>query len=520
MNGAKALIETLASCGVKVCFANPGTSEMHLVQALDSVPEMRSILSLFEGVCTGAADGYARMSGKPASTLLHLGPGLANGIANLHNARRARSPIINIVGNHPNFHTGYDAPLTSDIDTLARNYSSWIKADSTSTTLAQDGANAFTASLRQTPGSAGQIATLIMGADAAWEQSAGIVRPNATPQRAKVENCCIETAAKAFNNNGKVMLLVEHHATTPEALVMASKIAAHTGCRIVTGTFPARVEGGPDAPAIERLPYFPEQVLAMLSEVDQLILVGAQVPASFFAYQGTPGRLISKNCTVSRLCTVEEDAIDALSQLSTQLGACDASPILFEKKEIPKPTGSLNTKTVIQAVAATMPEHLIVATDSGGGNAAYAYCQNSAPVSWLALTGGAIGQGSPVATGAAIACPDRPVLALLGDGGAAYTIQSLWTQARENLNVVTLIFANNSYNILNVEYSRLGVTEVGEVAASLFDMSNPTIDWVSIAKGFGIEGAYADTSEDLCNLLETAYKADGPFLIQANIKDR
>jgi acetolactate synthase-1/2/3 large subunit len=359
-----------------------------------------------------------------------------------------------------------------------------------------------------------------MGADAAWEQSAGIVRPNATPQRAKVENCCIETAAKAFNNNGKVMLLVEHHATTPEALIMASKIAAHTGCRIVTGTFPARVEGGPDAPAIERLPYFPEQVLAMLSEVDQLILVGAQVPASFFAYQGTPGRLVSKNCTVSRLCTVEEDAIDALSQLATQLGACDASPILFEKKEIPKPTGSLNTKTVIQAVAATMPEHLIVATDSGGGNAAYAYCQNSAPVSWLALTGGAIGQGSPVATGAAIACPDRPVLALLGDGGAAYTIQSLWTQARENLNVVTLIFANNSYNILNVEYSRLGVTEVGEVAASLFDMSNPTIDWVSIAKGFGIEGAYADTSEDLCNLLETAYKADGPFLIQANIKDR
>lgn len=520
MNGAKALIETLADCGVEVCFANPGTSEMHLVQALDSVPEMRSILSLFEGVCTGAADGYARMTGKPAATLLHLGPGLANGIANLHNARRARSPMINIVGNHPNFHTGYDAPLTSDIVTLARNYSSWIKADSTSTTLAQDGANAFTASLRQTPSSAGQIATLIMGADAAWEQGTGTVRPNAIPQRAKVDNYNIETAAEAFSKKGNVMLLVEHHATTPEALVMASKIAAHTGCRIVTGTFPARVEGGPDAPAVERLPYFPEQVLAILSEVDQLILVGAQVPASFFAYQRTPGRLVPENCRVSRLCTVEEDAIDALKKLASRLGASDASPILFEKKEISKPTGSLNTKTVIQAVAATMPEHLIVATDSGGGNAAYAYCQNSAPVSWLALTGGAIGQGSPVATGAAIACPDRPVLALLGDGGAAYTIQSLWTQARENLNVVTLIFANNSYNILNVEYTRLGVTEVGEVAASLFDMRNPTIDWVSIANGFGIEGAYADTSEDLCDLLETAYEADGPFLIQANIKDR
>ena len=520
MNGAKALIETLANCGVEVCFANPGTSEMHLVQALDSVPEMRSILSLFEGVCTGAADGYARMTGKPAATLLHLGPGLANGIANLHNSRRARSPIINIVGNHPNFHTGLDAPLTSDIDTLARNYSSWIKTDSTSTTLAQDGANAFTASLRQTSGSAGQISTLIMGADAAWEKSAGIAKPNAFPQRAKVENCDVEAAAAAFNNKGKVMLLVEHHATSPEALIIASKISAHTGCRIVTGTFPARVEGGPNAPAIERLPYFPEQVLAMLSEVDQLILVGAQVPASFFAYQATPGLLVPENCTVSRLCRVEDDAIDALSKLASRLGASETSPILFEKKEIPKPAGGLNTKTVIQAVAATMPENLIVATDSGGGNAAYAYCQNSAPVSWLALTGGAIGQGSPVATGAAIACPDRPVLALLGDGGAAYTIQSLWTQARENLNVVTLIFANNSYNILNVEYSRLGVTEVGEVAASLFDMSNPKIDWVAIAKGFGIEGAYADTSEELCELLENAYENNGPFLIQANIKDR
>jgi len=187
MNGATALIETLADCGVELCIANPGTSEMHLVQALDSVPRIKSVLALFEGVVTGAADGYGRMTGKPAATLLHLGPGLANGIANLHNARRGNAPIINIVGNHPNFHVGFDAPLTSDIDTLARNFSCWIKSCSTAETLAQDGADAFTASLRQSTGSTGQIATLIMGADAAWGESRGPVSPNPLPQRAIVD---------------------------------------------------------------------------------------------------------------------------------------------------------------------------------------------------------------------------------------------------------------------------------------------------------------------------------------------
>ncbi|MBT6056895.1 MAG: hypothetical protein HOG51_02565, partial [Gammaproteobacteria bacterium] len=210
MNGATALIKTLADCGVEYCIANPGTSEMHLVQALDAVPEIKSVLALYEGVCTGAADGIGRMTGKPAATLLHLGPGLANGIANLHNARRANSPIINIVGNHPNFHVGFDAPLTSDIDTLANNFSHWTKSCSTNGTLAQDGADAYTATLRQSTGSAGQISTLIMGADAAWGESSGPVTPNAIPQRSKVGESAIEQVASAINGGGKTILLLEH----------------------------------------------------------------------------------------------------------------------------------------------------------------------------------------------------------------------------------------------------------------------------------------------------------------------
>lgn len=516
MNGATALIETLANCGVDICIANPGTSEMHLVQALDRVPKMRSVLALFEGVCTGAADGYARMTGKPAATLLHLGPGLANGIANLHNARRANSPMVNIIGNHPNFHIGFDAPLTSDIDTLARNFSCWIKSCSTAATLAQDGADAVTASLRQSSGSTGQIATLIMGADAAWGPSNGPAAPNPVPGRARVDESAIERVAELLLKSGNTMLLLENHGIEAMALEAAGKIAAKTGCRLMTGTFPARIDGGPGRIKVERLPYFPEQILQTLDGVEQLVLVGGQIPASFFAYQGIPGQLVPKSCQVSRLSFIEEDAIDALERLSLRLDAGKETAARFEKTAVEKPAGPLNTKTIIQSVAATMPDGLIVCTDSGGGNAAYPFCQNTAANSWLSLTGGAIGQGGPCSVGAALACPDRPVLAMLGDGGAAYTNQSFWTQAREGLNVTTVIFANHSYNILNVEYGRLGVTETGDIAASLFDIGNPRMDWVKMAESFGVPGAQADSAEQLCQLLEQAYNTPGPFLIQAN----
>jgi acetolactate synthase-1/2/3 large subunit len=516
MNGATALIETLADCGVEFCIANPGTSEMHLVQGLDHVPKVKSVLALFEGVCTGAADGVARMTGKPAATLTHLGPGLANGIANLHNARRANSPMINIVGNHPNYHVGYDAPLTSNIDTLAANFSSWIKSSSTSATLAQDGADAYTATLRQTPGSEGQIATLIMGADAAWGDSPGPARPNHLPQRSKVDEQAVVAIANTLNAGGKTALLLEHHALDPAALEAASRIAGKTGCRLLTGTFPAAIDGGPGRVAVERLPYFPEHILADLDGTENLILVNGSVPASFFAYQGIPGQLVPQGCTVHTLSRVEEDAIDALERVAERLGAGKDGIVRFDAKDMPMPEGQLSNSSIIQSFAATMPEDIIVCTDSGGGNAAYPVCQNTVPHSWLSLTGGAIGQGGPVATGAALACPDRPVVALLGDGGAAYTIQCLWTQARENLNVTTVIFANNSYNILNVEYARLGVTEMGEIAASLFDIGNPNLNWVDMAKGFGVPGAVANTAEELCTLLKQSYKTPGPFLIQAN----
>lgn len=516
INGATALIQTLADCGVEYCIANPGTSEMHLVQALDAVPQIKSVLALFEGVCTGAADGIGRMTGKPAATLLHLGPGMANGIANLHNARRANAPIINIVGNHPHYHVGHDAPLTSDIDTLARNFSSWIKSDSTATTLAQDAADAYTATLRQTPGADGQIASLIIGADAAWGTSPGPVKPNPLPHRGVVDEQAVESIAAVLSGGGKAAFLLEHHGTEQAAMEYASRIAGKVGCQLFNGTFPGRVDGGPGRVKVQRLPYFPEQILATLDGFDHLILVGGEVPASFFAYQGVPSQLLPKGCQVHRLAFKEQDAIDALARLADRLGCSDAPVSRFEQQQVERPSGELTNKSIIQAIAATLPDDVIVCTDSGGGNSAYPFCQSSARNSWLSLTGGAIGQGGPCATGAAIACPDRPVLALLGDGGAAYTNQSFWTQAREGLNVTTVIFANNSYNILNVEYAKLGIENPGSIAASLFDISNPTIDWVKMAASFGVPGDRADSAEELCRLLAQSYETPGPFVIQAS----
>jgi len=516
MNGAQALVETLANCGVELCLANPGTSEMHLVEGLDKVPQLRSVLALFEGVCTGAADGYGRMTGKPAATLLHLGPGLANGIANLHNARKAGTPIINLVGNHPQFHMGYDAPLTSDIDTLARNCSSWIKSCSTADTLARDGAEAWAAAMRATPGSQGQISTLIIGADAAWGDSPGPASAVPAPRRSPVADSSVEAAARALASGEPCVMILEHQGVTKPALEAAGRIRGKTACRLMTGTFPARVDSGAGTVSVERMPYFPEHILTALDGVKHLILVGGQPPASFFAYRNIPSRLVPEGCQVHTLARTEEDAVEALTRLVDKLGASDSTVERLPRSEIGIPSGNtLDNKTMTQVIAATLPEQAIVCTDSGAGNGMFPYCQGANPHSWLSLTGGSIGQGGPVSTGAALACPNRPVVALLGDGGAGYTIQCLWTQAREQLNVTTVIFANRAYNILNIEYSRLGVKNVGEIAASLFDIGNPEMDWTAMASSMGVPSAKAETPEQLATLLERSYREPGPFLIQA-----
>lgn len=513
MNGAEALVRTLLAEGVELCLANPGTSEMHLVQALDGCPELRSVLVLFEGVASGAADGYGRMRGAPAATLLHLGPGFANAAANLHNARRARTPVLNLVGDHTALHRPHDAPLTSDVEAIAAPFSAWVRTARDAAALPQDAIDALAAAGTRRPDSLGNVATLVVPVDAAWGPSAPATGRAAPPAPPQVPDSRIEAAARGLD--GDTLILADGDALAPEGQRALARLAAATGCGVLATTFPARQDGGGGAPALPRLPYFPEQIREILAARRRLILAGAQAPVSFFAYQGVPSNLVPDGCEVLRLAHAHEDGLDALQRLVDRAGAAQATPAPGELRLPGAPSGPLSQRHAAALIARRLPDGAIVAVDSGGGGAAYAPCQRAAAHTWLALTGGAIGQGGPVAVGAALACPDRPVLALLGDGGAMYTNPFLWTAAREGLDVTVVIYANRKYNILEVEYRRLGVNEVGPGAAALFDMDRPAIDWVALGRAQGVPGERVETCEAFDDALARALAEPGPHLIEA-----
>ena len=514
MNGAESVVRTLLAHGVDTCFANPGTSEMHLVQAIDGVPEMHAILCLFEGVCTGAADGYGRMTGIPAATLLHLGAGLGNGIANLHNCRRAATPLVNVVGDHARHHVAYDAPLTADIEAIARSVSTWIRTSRSSEGAGLDTADAIRAAMSPNPDPVGGIATLILPADCAWGDGRAAGKAagfEAAIARPRVAADVIEAAARCVD--AQSILLVDGTGLSERGVAAAGRIAAKSGCKVYSPTFPARVEAGPDLPLVHRLPYFPEQVLELLAPVRKLILVGSERPVSFFAYRNLPSDLVPESCVTSRVAHRHEDVVSALEDFADALDCGAAEVADGSRPDIP--AGPLDARGIANILAARAPENSIVAVDSGGGGAAYPVMQRCVRHSWLNLTGGSIGQGGPLALGAAAACPDRQTIALLGDGGAMYTNQFLWTAARENLHLVTVVFSNRQYNILEVEYRRLGSNDIGRRAASLFDLGNPNLDWVALAQAQGVTGARAATCEEFDAALGAAFDAGGPQLIEA-----
>ena len=513
MNGAESLIQTLVNHGITQCFANPGTSEMHLVQAIDRINEFNASLCLFEGVCTGAADGYGRMAGIPATTLLHLGAGLGNGIANLHNCRRAGTPLINIIGDHAIHHAAYDAPLTSDVQAVAKPVSSWIRSSRTSTGVGLDSADAAHAAMGNHPDPNGNVATLIVPTDCAWGN--GVERPQTRPfaARAEIETSVIDAIASEIDSD--TVLLLDGNALTANGITAAGRIAAKTQCSLFTPTFPARVEAGPQLPSVNRLPYFPEHVLATLASCSKLVLAGGETPVSFFAYQDQPSSLVPDGCEVLHLAHRNEDVAVALTQIADDIGANNFVALNGERPDLPQ--GRLAARSIGQALAALAPHDCIVSVDSGGGGAAYDLLRGCVRHTWLNLTGGSVGDGGPVALGAAIACPERTVFALLGDGGAMYTLQYLWTAARENLNIKSVVFSNRQYNILEVEYLRMGVNQVGDRAAALFDLNKPALDWVALAKGQGVPGTKATTSEEFAKALESALACDGPYLIEAEL---
>ncbi|MDT7610411.1 MAG: acetolactate synthase large subunit [Pseudonocardiales bacterium] len=519
MNGAQALINTLVEGGVEVCFANPGTSEMHFVAALDSVPAMRGVLTLFEGVATGAADGYARIAGRPAAVLLHLGPGLGNGLANLHNARRAHTPIVNIVGDHATYHKQYDAPLESDIDAIAGTVSGWVRRTERVEDVAGDAAAAVAAAM----GPPGQVATLMLPADVSWGPGAAAAPQLASPAAAapQVPTEAVDEAAKALRSGEHTVLLIGGEATREPGLSAAARIAAATGAKLLCETFPARLERGAGLPVVDRLGYLAEMATYQLGGAKHLVLAGARSPVTFFAYPGAPSDLVPEGCQVHVLAAPEGSPVAALAQLADEL-APDTVAAVAPAKLPELPTGALTADTAAAVVGALLPEGAIVVDEAvTSGLSLPAATEGSPRHDLLTLTGGAIGFGLPSATGAAVAAPDRPVLCLQADGSAMYTISALWTHARENLDVTTVIYNNSAYAILRLELQKVGAatTEAdgapGPKARELLDLSNPNLDFVALATGMGVPAVRATTSEEFAAALTNALAEPGPHLIDA-----
>ncbi|HEY0574919.1 MAG TPA: acetolactate synthase large subunit [Pseudonocardia sp.] len=519
MNGAQALINTLVEGGVEVCFANPGTSEMHFVAALDTVPAMRGVLTLFEGVATGAADGYARIAGRPAAVLLHLGPGLGNGLANLHNARRARTPVVTVVGDHATYHKQYDAPLESDIDSVAGTVSGWVRR----TERVEDVATDTAAAIAAASGPPGQVVTLMLPADVSWGEGAspaGRVAPDGiTLPRVSAE--AVAGAAKALRSGEQAVLLIGGDATREPGLSAAARIAEATGAKLLCETFPARLERGAGLPVVGRLGYLAEMATYQLSGAKHLILAGARAPVTFFAYPGQPSDLVPEGCQVHVLAEPEGGPSSALGQLADELAPGTVAPTApANRPELP--TGALNTESAAAVVGALLPEGAIVVDEANTSGLTLPAATEGCPRhDWLTLTGGAIGYGLPAATGAAVAAPDRPVLCLQADGSAMYTISALWTQARENLNVTTVIYNNSAYAILRLELQKVGAQTTGgdgkpgPKAQELLDLSNPNLDFVALATGMGVPAVRAGTAEELATALRNAFAEPGPHLVDA-----
>jgi acetolactate synthase-1/2/3 large subunit len=485
---------------------------MHFVAALDEVPEMRAVLGLHETVVTGAADGYGRMTGRPAATLLHLGPGMANGLANLHNARRAHTPIVNVVGDHATYHRDFDAPLESNISALTDWLEGFVRTSETTEAVAADAADAVAASV----GPVGQVATLVLPADVSWGEGGEPAAPAQPTPPSAVDAARIAETAEIIRSGTPCALLLGHTGVHERALLAASRIAAaNANVRLMAETFPARIERGVGVPAVERLGYLAEMVESQLEGVEHLILVGAKSPVSFFAYPGKPGDLVPEGCKAQQLAGVADDIPDALERLAAEV-AGDAEPVLQPPLPAERPTGDLNAHALAQTIGAVLPEGAIISDESNTSGASLPFTTMGAPRhDLLTLTGGAIGQGLPVATGAALACPDRPVLCLEADGSAMYSIMSLWTHAREELNITTVILNNSAYSILKMELLRTGAGEPGEKASALLDLSSPTIDFTQLAEGMGVPATRATTCEELAEQLEKAFATPGPNLIEA-----
>lgn len=512
ITGAEAILNVAAAAGIQVCFANPGTTELSLVQALDRSPKIHSVLAIFEGVCTGAADGYTRISGKPALALLHLGPGLANGLANLHNARKAGTPVISIVGEHASWHIAANAPLTSDIETLARPMSKFVHTTTRPESAASDMAMAIHHAQQLPSGPA----TLIIPGDVQWTQVPDLPVSISQPVAATPSTADIERAASALRA-GEVALVLSGSALRAHGLRAADRIVRATGCRVLAPTFPPVQDRGAGLICPDKIPYPPEPARQLLAPYRTVILAGAGEPVAFFGYPNSRSGLCAEGATILPLSPATVDPATALIALADAIGAPPNRDVpAAERPQAPR--GPLTPLVMCQAVAAAQSEHTIVMDEGAtAGFAYYGFAAGAPPFTYMTLTGGSIGQGLPCAVGAAAAEPTKRVICLEGDGSSLYTIQSLWTMAREKQNVTTVICKNRAYSILRWEMERARATP-GPASLALTGLDNPEISYVKVAEGFGVEARAVRAGEALTEALRYSFTVSGPMLIEANLE--
>jgi acetolactate synthase-1/2/3 large subunit len=513
MNGAEALARTLRAAGIDTCFANPGTSEMHFVSALDHVPGLRCVLGLAETVVAGCADGYGRMAARPAATLLHCGPGLANGLASFHNARRANTPIVSIVGDQATYHRPFDAPLTADTEGLARSVSVWVHTSLSSGAVSNDAA----AAIRAACSPPGGVATLVLPADCAWDEGAEPAKPLAAPRRKEVSPEVVREVASALRSGSPSMILLSGPGLSERGLKAANRVAIRTNAKLRTPTQVPRMARGRGRVPVDRIPYVVDLALEVLEGTKHLVLAGAKAPVGFFAYPGKPSTLWPADCEVHTLARPEDDSVGALEALADELGAPRDVPVPDPGPRPEPQRGAFRPDAFGRTLAALLPENAIVAEDAvTSGRALFGLTFGAAPHDWIQLTGGAIGFAFPAATGAAVACPDRKVVCLQADGGGMYSLQSLWTQAREKADVVNVVFANRRYAILQGELAAVGA-EPGPASEALFDLARPEMRWTKLAEGMGVEAARVDSLESFADVFRSACARRGPFLIEFSI---
>ena len=511
--GAEALVRTLIAGGVSTCFANPGTSEMHFVAALDRIPGIRCVLGLQENTVTGMADGYFRITRRPAATLLHCGPGYANGIANLHNARRAGSGALNIVGDHAIPHVRYDSPLTSDVDALVGATSDWHAFGTEPSRIGADAARG----LAEAGAAYGRIASLVLPADVSWTSGGQTGTPQDPVAPGPPSPAAIDKAAQALRSGKEVLILLGTPAVVADLHPLLAGVARGTGASLMGSATISAQPRGRGMLDLRSIPYPVDDAVRELAPYEVLILVNCPPPTGFFLYPGRPSLMQRPDADVITLTREDQDAAAGLRALADAL---DIGPAAIPETEgrIAPASGPMTPEGLAATVARLLPTDAIIVNEAltlGGGFSAV--MPHAAPCDWLTVTGGAIGGGIPLATGAAIGAqdmgrPDRRVVTLQADGSAAYTVQGLWTQAREGLPVTTLLLNNRSYAILMGEYAKVGA-QPGPTARDMMSLDRPALDWVAIAQGFGVGAESVETVEDLEAALARALALDGPSLI-------